>query len=61
MAPDLRGKIAGRNPVTPDGRYFVARGRLWRMSNPSLSPDVRERLVKALMTAPQCRRRSARA
>ena len=21
-------------PVTPDGRYFVVRGRLWRMTNP---------------------------
>jgi hypothetical protein len=51
MATELQGKIAVRNPVTPDGRYFVVRGRLWRMSNPSLSPDDRERLVKALMTA----------
>lgn len=24
-------------PVTPDGRYFVVRGRLWRRSNPGLS------------------------
>jgi hypothetical protein len=24
------------HPVTPDGRYFVVRGRLWPMSNPSL-------------------------
>src|SRR3546814_12988328 len=31
-------------PVTPDGRYFVVRGRLWRMSNPSLHPDTRHRL-----------------
>ena len=38
-------------PVTPDGRYFVHRGRLWRMSNPSLPPEDRERLVKALMDA----------
>lgn len=38
-------------PVTPDGRYFVVRGRLWRMSNPSLHPDTRDRLVKELMTA----------
>ena len=37
--------------MTPDGRYFVVRGRLWRMSNPSLDPDERERLVKALMAA----------
>lgn len=37
--------------VTPDGRYFVVRGRLWRATNPNLSDDERERLVKDLMTA----------
>jgi hypothetical protein len=26
-----------RYAVTPDSRYFVVRGRLWRMSNPELS------------------------
>jgi hypothetical protein len=25
-----------KHPVTPDGRYFVVRGRLWRMANPDL-------------------------
>jgi hypothetical protein len=38
-------------PVTPDGRYFVVRGRLWRMSNPKLPADLRLRLVQELMTA----------
>ncbi|MFA4951791.1 hypothetical protein [Brevundimonas sp.] len=38
-------------PVTPDGRYFVVRGRLWRTSNPSLPPETRKRLVNRLMTA----------
>lgn len=38
-------------PVTPDGRYFVVRGRLWRMSDPALDPEEREHLVGALMTA----------
>lgn len=38
-------------PVTPDGRYFVVRGRLWRTSNPALPPETRERLVSRLMTA----------
>lgn len=38
-------------PTTPDGRYFVVRGRLWRASNPALQPDVRERLVHELMSA----------
>lgn len=40
-----------RYPVTPDGRYFVVRGRLWRRSNPALSADDRRDLVSALMTA----------
>ncbi|WP_309228705.1 hypothetical protein [Roseomonas sp. KE2513] len=37
--------------MTPDGRYFVVRGRLWRMSNPALPPGEREVLTKALMAA----------
>lgn len=39
------------HPVTPDGRYFVVRGRLWRMSDPALEPTERARLVGDLMTA----------
>lgn len=38
-------------PVTPDGRYFVVRGRLWRMSDPSLGPERRGELVSQLMAA----------
>ncbi len=38
-------------PVTPDGRYFVVRGRLWRCSDPGLAATERERLVKTLMRA----------
>ena len=38
-------------PRTPDGRYFVVRGRLWRTSNPALSDAERERHVCELMTA----------
>ncbi len=38
-------------PRTPDGRYFVVKGRLWRTSNPDLAPEERERLVKRLMDA----------
>lgn len=38
-------------PDTPDGRYFVVRGRLWRKSNPALSPNRRDELVKELMSA----------
>jgi len=37
--------------VTPDGRYFVVRGRLWRRANPDLPADRRETLVRELMNA----------
>jgi hypothetical protein len=40
-----------KHPVTPDGRYFVVRGKLWRMANPNLSPPTRSVLVVALMKA----------
>ncbi|HET9640713.1 MAG TPA: hypothetical protein VFP12_16075 [Allosphingosinicella sp.] len=35
--------------VTPDGRYVVVEGRLWRSSNPALPAEVRQGLVDALM------------
>ena len=38
-------------PSTPDGRYFVVKGRLWRTSNPALPADQRQQLVNALMLA----------
>ncbi|NQE65429.1 hypothetical protein [Caulobacter sp. RHG1] len=44
-------KTPSAYPTTPDGRYFVVKGRLWRLSNPGLDPHVRESLVKALMDA----------
>ncbi len=40
-----------RYPVTPDGRYFVVRGRLWRCADPALAPDERARLTRELMRA----------
>jgi hypothetical protein len=40
-----------KHPVTPDGRYFVVRGRLWRLANPGLSSAVRSSLVSELMEA----------
>lgn len=43
--------IGRRYPDTPDGRYFVVRGRLWRKSNPALSELDRDRLVSELMSA----------
>lgn len=42
---------AGADPVTPDGRYFVVRGRLWRLSDPRLGPAERAELIKKLMSA----------
>lgn len=47
-------------PVTPDGRYFVVRGRLWRRSDPTLSDARRQALVDALMTARRAVRRAKR-
>jgi hypothetical protein len=38
-------------PVTPDGRYIVVRGRLWRRANPHLPEPARAALVHALMAA----------
>lgn len=48
-------------PVTPDGRYLVVRGRLWRMSDPGLSPAVREALINELMGARRAVRSALRA
>lgn len=38
-------------PTTPDGRYFIVRGRLWRCSDPSLPEERRASLVATLMAA----------
>ena len=51
---------AGRYPVTPDGRYFVVRGRLWRCTDPGLAPPVRQRLTAALMDARRAKGRALR-
>ena len=40
-----------QHPVTPDGRYFVVRGKLWRMANPDLDEQERTDLVGRLMRA----------
>lgn len=37
--------------VTPDGRYIVVRGRLWRRSDPRLPDDRRQALAETLMDA----------
>lgn len=36
---------------TPDGRYLVVRGRLWRAGNPGLPEQLRASLVNQLMAA----------
>jgi hypothetical protein len=38
-----------RHSVTPDGRYFVVGGKLWRMSNPELDLQRKAVLVRELM------------
>ena len=47
-------------PTTPDGRYFVVKGQLWRCTNPSLNEDFRQRLVNELMAA-RCEVEAAKA
>jgi len=49
MSGDDRG--AGGPLVTPDGRYLVVRGRLWRRTDPTLSEERRDELVHELMDA----------
>ena len=48
-------------PITPDGRYFVVRGRLWRCSNPSLSGERQAELVAELMSARRAKQTAMRA
>lgn len=43
--------MALRHPVTPDGRYFVVKGRLWRLASPHLSKSEKSGLVLDLMRA----------
>ncbi len=47
-------------PVTPDGRYFVVRGRLWRTSNPNLPESERKRLTRELMAARRAKAKAMR-
>jgi hypothetical protein len=43
--------LAEQYPLTPDGRYLVVRGRLWRAANPGLAREERQYLVDRLMDA----------
>ena len=38
-------------PTTPDGRYFVVKGQLWRCTNPMLDETMRQRTVVELKAA----------
>jgi hypothetical protein len=40
-----------QHPVTPDARYFVVRGKLWRMGNPNLASAKKAALLNELMRA----------
>lgn len=43
--------MSARGPTTPDGRYFIVAGRLWRSTNPAIPEERRHRLVAELMDA----------
>ena len=58
--PHVRSTAAAP-PQTPDGRYLVVRGRLWRCANPELVPAERAALVGSLMTARRDKQAAMRA
>ena len=47
--------------MTPDGRYFVVRGRLWRCSDPALDEAARAALTRELMAARRAKQTAMRA
>ena len=57
-ATDAPRRAPAPAPATPDGRYIVVRGRLWRRADPQLPEPERQALVDRLMDA---RRAVARA
>ncbi|MEM8505506.1 MAG: hypothetical protein AAF716_20430 [Cyanobacteria bacterium P01_D01_bin.1] len=48
---EITRTIALKYPKTPDGRYFVVKGRLWRCTNPALDKQTRQHQVQKLMQA----------
>lgn len=56
-----RTRSAADPTATPDGRYIVVRGRLWRRANPALTDDARRVLVDRLMGARRAVRRALKA
>lgn len=49
-----------RHPVTPDGRYFVVRGRLWRCTDPALDSVVRAARTRELMSGRRAKQAAMR-
>ena len=49
-----------RYPVTPDGRYFVVRGRLWRCTDPALDAETRAAHTQELMAARRAKQAALR-
>ena len=47
----MAGQSGGGPERTPDGRYIIVRGRLWRAANPNLPEEERQRLVDTLVDA----------
>jgi hypothetical protein len=43
--------MAKKYPHTPDGRYFIAKNRLWRCTDPRLGEDQKRIHIKELMKA----------
>lgn len=46
------------HPTTPDARYLVVRGRLWRKANPALPENEAKALVAMLMDGRRGMRRN---
>ncbi|MCI0752521.1 hypothetical protein [Teichococcus vastitatis] len=49
-----------KHPVTPDGRYFVVRGRLWRRADPALGEAERAALTRELMAGRRAKQQAMR-
>lgn len=50
-SPEAMAQRAREHPITPDGRYLVVKGVLWRRSDPGLAPERRDAHVRELMAA----------
>ena len=48
-APGIHIADMPEDMLTPDQRYLIVHGRLWRAANPGLPADARVRLTRELM------------